>query len=722
MNPENELPIKDTEHFLRLCEVNAWPELKGNKKAIEACQIWASTWHISRKPLLIGGPSGIGKNSIVKLLAKDEDWVVVKKENSEMTKKKFASQGNIDLFTRKLQVLVITGQCGIGRMMSLLISAARNMPVIYILENCYDSKIYKLRLASEFVQLEPLNFELSWQILDRINKKFSMGCTANDIDSVLELTIGDVRTDLMSLWFKYWQKTRFKKLDGEKIHESISIGNYDFMKRKSNDRLHRICTPENRICRTISKESFLRRARNGLVGTFSRLKCICEEFSELNPPPSILRETILSSEELDCGFRSFQGNIFEDVKTLLNGVVESCGMKIPVCMDYRLNLLSRGNGESKKMDMLYDNYANFASERYKDNVTALEAIGRVAEIYSLSDFSMEMKTSLEVDTIMISSIGLVMALDKLPSEGFPLLRAPLEGNFRLSMKGVEGGGAINFWQRETKRNKVIAVKTDYMRLNWNSHFNDVRKFCMELVPFIANMLHGRFLNAKTARSFKIWFDFTNYPHRLKLSEWLSLSSGSVLVSNVKKEAWNKNFGTKSDLQKFSNPPTAITQKRKGYSDKPLMSMLTLTVMPQRIEKLGDISSHGQVTTIELLDYDIFIEEEECKPAPKKKRTKESTEQNQKNNTIQSFKSTSEFVDTFFKNNDVKMHPTCINPSISETDKNKMVTTRASILPKKSEKSTLIKLTNIKKEQVEKDKRIQNGEKTRKFALSWSNFR
>jgi len=158
----------------------------GHKSTLEKMKLWLSTWKKGKKPIMLHGPPGYGKSSMMFALAKETNMDLfemnasdertagaIRKVLTPVTK-----QGS--LFGRKRLIVVdeVDGLSGFDRgAVSELnkIVEQTKFPIIFLANDAYDSRIRALRQKCELIQLRKVPYT-------SITKRLCDICDAENIE------------------------------------------------------------------------------------------------------------------------------------------------------------------------------------------------------------------------------------------------------------------------------------------------------------------------------------------------------------------------------------------------------------------------------------------------------------------------------------------------------------------------------------------------------------
>lgn len=165
----------------------------------------------TKKPILLGGPTGGGKTAMIVALATERDFEVIEVNASDTRNKGAIEQvvGNAlkqqSLFMRKRLVLVdevdsVSGRSDRGAIPSLVkLIKETSTPMIFTANDAMSDKLKPLRKECMFIQLTPLAHEHVVKHLSRVNKQENAGLSTETISAIGRRSGGDLRAAVNDL-------------------------------------------------------------------------------------------------------------------------------------------------------------------------------------------------------------------------------------------------------------------------------------------------------------------------------------------------------------------------------------------------------------------------------------------------------------------------------------------------------------------------------------------
>ncbi|HIH20907.1 TPA: replication factor C large subunit [Candidatus Micrarchaeota archaeon] len=185
-------------------------EIAGNDEAKTAIKKWALEWARGKKqrPLLVHGPSGVGKTAVTRALAEEFGWILVETGSSEVRNEKglskqFGEAGAEGLFGKRLLVVddldAVFDRGEVQTLLKLLDGASQ--PVVLCANDVWEPKLAPLREACTRVELKRINKTTVKAVLGRIAKEEQMGeeITPDTIASIADFCKGDLRAAIIDL-------------------------------------------------------------------------------------------------------------------------------------------------------------------------------------------------------------------------------------------------------------------------------------------------------------------------------------------------------------------------------------------------------------------------------------------------------------------------------------------------------------------------------------------
>jgi replication factor C large subunit len=179
-------------------------ELIGNEEARLAIIKWLAEWVIGSKPLLLLGPPGVGKTTVVQALSFQFDYDLIEMNASDTRNKEILLNRiipafkNTSLLEKKMLLFLdevdgISGRQDIGGIEYLVsVLKAPTIPVI-MAANSRDTKIRDLAKISKVIEFEPIHPRLLLLYINHILKKHNVALSSEDKFSIVRSSNGDVR-------------------------------------------------------------------------------------------------------------------------------------------------------------------------------------------------------------------------------------------------------------------------------------------------------------------------------------------------------------------------------------------------------------------------------------------------------------------------------------------------------------------------------------------------
>jgi replication factor C large subunit len=179
-------------------------ELIGNEEARLAIIKWLAEWVIGSKPLLLLGPPGVGKTTVVQALSFQFDYDLIEMNASDTRNREILLNRiipafkNTSLLQKKMLLFLdevdgISGRQDIGGIEYLVsVLKAPTIPVI-MAANSRDTKIRDLAKISKVIEFEPIHPRLLLLYINHILKKHNVTLSPEDKFSIVRSSNGDVR-------------------------------------------------------------------------------------------------------------------------------------------------------------------------------------------------------------------------------------------------------------------------------------------------------------------------------------------------------------------------------------------------------------------------------------------------------------------------------------------------------------------------------------------------
>jgi len=185
-------------------------EMVGNEDARLAVIKWLTGWVSGSRPLLLMGPPGTGKTTLVHILAKQFDYDMIEMNASDIRNKESLQarmtpvfQNTANLVGKKLLLFLdevdgISGREDTGGLDTLInLIKEPTVPVI-MAANKKSLKIMKLIKACKTIQFSPVPPSLMLLFLDYVLQTEEVELGPSDKDSIINNSRGDIRSLLNS--------------------------------------------------------------------------------------------------------------------------------------------------------------------------------------------------------------------------------------------------------------------------------------------------------------------------------------------------------------------------------------------------------------------------------------------------------------------------------------------------------------------------------------------
>ena len=195
--------------FIEKYRTNNFEEIKGQDSAIAEARMFLKTFP-RKKALIINGPAGNGKTSIVLALAKENNLELFELNASDLRNRasleavlKPASLQS-SLFKKSKLILMdeadgITGsdRGGVPELIALI--EKTKFPIIITANDIWDKKFSLLRQKCQIVNLKELNENVIFDIITEVVKKECKKITPENLVLIAKKSKGDMRAALNDL-------------------------------------------------------------------------------------------------------------------------------------------------------------------------------------------------------------------------------------------------------------------------------------------------------------------------------------------------------------------------------------------------------------------------------------------------------------------------------------------------------------------------------------------
>jgi replication factor C large subunit len=171
----------------------ALEEIAGNPKLV--ADLRAYDW---KKPLIIYGPAGTGKSTLVEAIARDRDYELVAVTDENMASAKYASQ-TASMFGRKKLIYIDNVELADNiKAVGELIAESKN-PVIMTTGDFASKRLATIKKSCEKLQMRKPTTKTVEKMLQHICAKEGVECDANVLLKIAENASGDIRSAINDL-------------------------------------------------------------------------------------------------------------------------------------------------------------------------------------------------------------------------------------------------------------------------------------------------------------------------------------------------------------------------------------------------------------------------------------------------------------------------------------------------------------------------------------------
>ncbi len=199
-------------------------EIKGQDEAVEKLKFFIKNFPSRRKAVILNGPAGSGKTSLVHCLAQETNSEILELNASDLRNREeieniIGSASQQQSLFSKGKILLIDEVDGItkddrGGLPELIrLIQTTKFPIILTSNNVWDRKFSALRRKAELIQLKELDYKIIFEILKDLSEKENLHLKEDLLTSLAIKARGDVRAAINDL------QTISSETSHEDIHE-----------------------------------------------------------------------------------------------------------------------------------------------------------------------------------------------------------------------------------------------------------------------------------------------------------------------------------------------------------------------------------------------------------------------------------------------------------------------------------------------------------------------
>ncbi len=190
-------------------------DVVGNEEAKKKFVAWINQWlkgKVRKKAVLLYGPPGCGKTSLVHALAHQFGWELIELNASDFRSRNairervfnaarmgslFGSRGKIILLDEVDGISAKEDTGGLSAILELV--QISNFPVVLTANDPWDPKLRSLREACELIEFKKLKKREVMKVLEEICKKEGITCERHIISAIAQNSKGDLRAAINDL-------------------------------------------------------------------------------------------------------------------------------------------------------------------------------------------------------------------------------------------------------------------------------------------------------------------------------------------------------------------------------------------------------------------------------------------------------------------------------------------------------------------------------------------